>query len=74
MVRPLGAQPVGTGQGAVTAADDKGVDAVADEVEGGFAATFDLAEGGAASSADKGTANGSEPTDVVPADLCVCTS
>lgn len=69
MLRPFGAQLVGTGQGAVTTADDERVDSVADEVERGLATALGLAESGAASSSNQGSSDGSEPTDVVPTDL-----
>lgn len=70
MLRPFGAQLVGTRQGAVSTADDERVDAVTDQVERGLATTLGLAERGAASGSDQGSSDGSEPADVVPTDLC----
>lgn len=69
MLGPLVTEPVGTGERAVTTADDEGVDAVADEVERSRAAALDLAEGGAAGSADERAADCGKAADVVPADL-----
>lgn len=69
MIRPLRTQAVRAGERAVTTADNEGVDAVADEVEGSLAAALNLAESGAACGADERATDRSEAANVVPADL-----
>lgn len=66
---PLGAEAVGTGEGAVAATDDEGVDAVGDEVLGSLQATCALEEGHAAGGADQGAALGQPAAHVVPPHL-----
>lgn len=69
MFGPLGAELVGTSQGAVTTADNKRVDAVANEVESSGAAALNLAESGAASGSNQGSSDRGKSSDVVPANL-----
>lgn len=69
MVGPFGTELVGTGQGAVTTADDECVDTVTDQVVDGRATALFLTESGAARGTDQGTSDRGETTDVVPADL-----
>lgn len=69
MLRPLRPKPVRTRQGTVTTADDKGVDTVTNEVEGGLSSTLEFTESGATSSSDQSSTDRGETTDVVPANL-----
>lgn len=66
---PLGAEPVGTSQGAVSSADDEGVDAMEHHVLGGRHATASLEKGQAPGRADERASLGQPAAHVVPLHL-----
>jgi hypothetical protein len=63
---PFFAEDVGTGQAAITTADDQGIDAIDDHVLGSGQSPPPLTEGGTSGGSDKRSTFGKISSDVVP--------
>ena len=69
VIRPLGSQLVRSGETAVSAADDEGVDAMPDEVERGLAPALNLPECSTPRRPDEGASDARKAANVVPSNL-----